>query len=809
MVVVDKAYNKQVPLVPWIAAWLVFSAGFVTMGLWSLFLDVPPTLPTFQDYLSGTLGDALLLPALVYGLFSTLYSLPASRSGRRWVTIFLGTIAGLALGAFSQAAWYADPDPKQNWMLPSPHEFSAVGWYHAVFLTLISGVIGGALCAILVGFRAAQRQADQGRLPCVQRMLGSNGAALIAVAAFLFVATIVVDSAQTYESLTTDGRLIILGVGVLLSAILLVLTLGHSVSKLAGPLTIAVVAALGLVEGALGPSRGQSEFLILVGASVSVGVALSFLSYRGGTIIASTNLRYSSFPILAALVAVAAARVPFEAWPIVVLLLVSVAFLSPFVILWRPHLSVAILATTIAMMVLGTVALVVVLRSYDGIQETELSLTNGLISLLIPAGIGAYLNAGVRRFWMPLVHAEREPRSDRNRYSVYRRLEVTRLRVWVLSIGLGIGAFLSVTSLVLLSVANTVRATGDGSIDLAPAVLVVFWVVIAVLLTGQERKVLFKKVSRINDMPVGRRPLRRYGDAWVMLFLLMGGILSTWLAIRTGWHGYASVLAGAVIVFLCADTIETTLVNNTLLCMSSAKRFDVIAALAVGWITSGVTYWSIFVGVDSGGLPLGFAVLALLLAVLARVAIALAVGSLIYSRKSKWYGTDQPPGWHPVQDESVRAVLLVTTAWLPIFAFTHSRAGDALVNMIVVGGGVLFLAVPLLPWACQNVLRFFDSQCEVRFDGRFATASGPSSLWLLRCAELIQIYYQRRLRPPVDQPERRFLAALGAHLSLQVLIRCAFVAVTVVGPIVAIVTGLLLTILPHEETALEYEDVID
>jgi hypothetical protein len=122
------------------------TAGFGAMTAQSVLGEWDPDLPGHWDYAAGTWGDAVFLP-LTVGLlwrWSRQGPVPAPR-----LLQALGATAGGIVGVLSQAAWYADPEPRPNWVLPAAHDFSSSGWYHAGFLVTTSALTGAMIVSVV------------------------------------------------------------------------------------------------------------------------------------------------------------------------------------------------------------------------------------------------------------------------------------------------------------------------------------------------------------------------------------------------------------------------------------------------------------------------------------------------------------------------------------------------------------------------------------------------------------------------------------------------------------------------------------
>ncbi|SDP26677.1 hypothetical protein [Lentzea jiangxiensis] len=132
-----------------IAAAAVMTFGFGVLVAASLLGLGDPTLPSLTSFRSATVGDGLLLPMLAYA--SVRAATPIRHRGR----VVLAGVAGCAVGAATQVWWLADPAPRLNWTFPAPGTFNAVGWYHALFLTVACGFFAATAMAALDRARQA------------------------------------------------------------------------------------------------------------------------------------------------------------------------------------------------------------------------------------------------------------------------------------------------------------------------------------------------------------------------------------------------------------------------------------------------------------------------------------------------------------------------------------------------------------------------------------------------------------------------------------------------------------------------------
>ena len=223
---------------PWRVSCLVaLAVGLASFGVMTLFwylLQQDLSLPGHWDYASGTLGDALVLPLLVGALTYLLCSLPSS--ARDSVACSIGAVVGLAGGAAVQFSWLADPSPRLNWVLPEPETFSLPGWYHAVFLVLLSGAVGAAYCTALVrlGSTDSEEVVRAARLPV--------GVFCGAVTAFLFL--VVLDSIPSAGTSSSTTTIVLCGASIAAALLPLSLAAHRSLNVLLPAQAIGVAAGL-------------------------------------------------------------------------------------------------------------------------------------------------------------------------------------------------------------------------------------------------------------------------------------------------------------------------------------------------------------------------------------------------------------------------------------------------------------------------------------------------------------------------------------------------------------------------------------
>jgi hypothetical protein len=148
------------------------------------------------DYRSATIGDGIVIPAMVGILIGALRNeaLPPTQHERR-IALAAG-LTGIATGAAVQLSWLLDPNPVTNWTLPKPHHFNVPGWYHACFLTATSGALAALAVTAARRVRTASSEARNAAPagPWLGLLVGSG---------IGFVTLLAVDSADS--SRTTAG----------------------------------------------------------------------------------------------------------------------------------------------------------------------------------------------------------------------------------------------------------------------------------------------------------------------------------------------------------------------------------------------------------------------------------------------------------------------------------------------------------------------------------------------------------------------------------------------------------------------------
>lgn len=171
---------------PALAAGAVAATGFGALLSFSAAMTPSPHLRGLFDYTSATWGDGLLLPAMTGSLIFSIRSL--DRAAHEAATAVVAGIIGTVAGATTQVMWLLNDSPQGNWTFPHPHHFNAAGWYHAGFLTLMSGASAAmwALALLRIARQPANGTPRSGPIAGV-------GVALVAAASFAVL--LAIDSA--------------------------------------------------------------------------------------------------------------------------------------------------------------------------------------------------------------------------------------------------------------------------------------------------------------------------------------------------------------------------------------------------------------------------------------------------------------------------------------------------------------------------------------------------------------------------------------------------------------------------------------
>lgn len=180
--------------------------------------------PGLYDYWSSSIGDAILLPTVTAALFWLNPRSTANRVDNVIAAIAFGV--GLVSGVLLQASWLADSSPVTNWTLPSAHTFTAAGWYHAAFLTLVTATLLAG--ATRVGVRLARLEWRRGDWVALVILLGASVS---------FGLLLVVDNVSRRDSQAGAATLVVTSCAVALvglAAVAIIIRLRLSAQKLGG-----------------------------------------------------------------------------------------------------------------------------------------------------------------------------------------------------------------------------------------------------------------------------------------------------------------------------------------------------------------------------------------------------------------------------------------------------------------------------------------------------------------------------------------------------------------------------------------------
>jgi hypothetical protein len=126
---------------PTLIGFAVLALGSGVMGTeWALKKQAPG-IPGWTSFTGTTVGDTLLLPVLAASLLAVFRYLPATGRGTDKHSLAVGGFIGVVGGLAVQLSWLLDNRPRLSWVLPSVHHFSTIGYYHAIFLCVVSGTL--------------------------------------------------------------------------------------------------------------------------------------------------------------------------------------------------------------------------------------------------------------------------------------------------------------------------------------------------------------------------------------------------------------------------------------------------------------------------------------------------------------------------------------------------------------------------------------------------------------------------------------------------------------------------------------------
>jgi hypothetical protein len=119
----------------------VLTLGSGVMGPLSVLATETPGVPGWTSFSGTTVGDTLLLPTLAASLLASFRYLPRTKGTREKLILVGGFAIGATGGLMLQLSWVLDNKPRLSWILPRTHHFSPLGYYHAIFLCAVSGLL--------------------------------------------------------------------------------------------------------------------------------------------------------------------------------------------------------------------------------------------------------------------------------------------------------------------------------------------------------------------------------------------------------------------------------------------------------------------------------------------------------------------------------------------------------------------------------------------------------------------------------------------------------------------------------------------
>ena len=136
--IIGSKLDWKLPAVMGIA---VLALGSGIMGpLWAVTKEAPG-IPGWGSFTGTTVGDTLLLPVLAASLLASFRYLPSAQRRAESLVLACGAFIGAAGGLALQLSWVLDTKPRLSWLLPHVHHFSSLGYYHATFLCVVSGIL--------------------------------------------------------------------------------------------------------------------------------------------------------------------------------------------------------------------------------------------------------------------------------------------------------------------------------------------------------------------------------------------------------------------------------------------------------------------------------------------------------------------------------------------------------------------------------------------------------------------------------------------------------------------------------------------
>jgi hypothetical protein len=756
------------------------------------------------DYWSGTAGDLLFLPVVVFGLVFGVTHIRANASLRRSSFTALAAMLGAAAGAVSQAAWLFDPQPRLNWMVIRPHGLSPIGWYHAAFLVVASGLLAGLTTELLLRARRIARSTKDANAAQGLALLEGTGASFVLTSAGLFVITVIADS---YVSRTTSSSLWTIGLTLAAASVVLGLTwalLGRAARRLGGPILVAILSIVAVLAfSTVDPAAVPMVAVAAAGAGFAgIALGLNLRTTDGRLVRTALTLWPAAATAFVCATAWLSAILQGALLVVLGLLWLILLFLAVVFDPWRydaaglsPRWAYLVTAFIVVTAALGPVLY----------QQPILPVAAITVAGLCSVAVGRVASKRIFDAWEPMVRAERTV-DTRLAGTPTEGLRPISRRAWLMATTTGMGAFLALAPLVYESVGEHLKVgrmvpTTSSWLGFSLAFaggLVLGLPVLVALLRSPPRYSL--------DDPPRKRAAGFVVQFGAIIALLLMATVTSLLAIRTGWHGSTSVIVVAVAILYVIDRYETTLTDNTVLCFRWPKWTDRLVSFLSAFIGGAALYWALLDGAGRGGLRLHYSVLVFVAASALAALASFVAGGLLFARGDRQFATIYAGWWNIVLNEAARLFILLTVAWIPVFVLTHSDSiGSRLwAETAVATFTIVALALWVGVWSGGRLIQHSYEQRQNRFGGRYRLRDpddvdpreirdivAHAGLLFKEHQRLVQGgqrragLMRRRLTPPTNED---FIDSLSVHLAFQVLIRVGIVLATGVG-LLALLTG--------------------
>lgn len=140
-----KKLLKSLVLKSIIVGFVVWVLGFASMNLWWNILPRNNELYGLYHYRAATWGDGICLPLLT----GALYYIGEYKNNKK-LYILIGIVA-FFIGFGIQISWLFDDNIVLNWTIPKVNHFNIAGWWHAIFFSLMFGILGTLLSKYVGG----------------------------------------------------------------------------------------------------------------------------------------------------------------------------------------------------------------------------------------------------------------------------------------------------------------------------------------------------------------------------------------------------------------------------------------------------------------------------------------------------------------------------------------------------------------------------------------------------------------------------------------------------------------------------------